>query len=111
MASREKKGKKAVSSFPRRHRDNSYSLYRLISSVGIIVILGLLVVIGTQYIRYYQTRQELAAYEIRIAEYEARQETMEAEIERLQNLDYIEILARNRLGLVKPGEVVFQLED
>jgi len=36
---------------------------------------------------------------------------LEEEIVRLQDLDYLETLARERLGLVKPGEVIFQLED
>jgi cell division protein FtsB len=46
-----------------------------------------------------------------LREHEARQAAIELEIERLKELDYIEILARERLGLVKPGEIIFQLED
>ena len=49
--------------------------------------------------------------DVRILNQKANQKALSEEIERLQELDYIEVLARERLGLVKPDEIIFQLED
>lgn len=100
-----------VSTFPRHHQGESYSTYRLVSIIGSFVILGLLVILGAQYIQYARAKQELDVFEARLIEYEARQAAIEREIERLNDLDYIEVLARERLGLVKPDDIIFQLED
>jgi cell division protein FtsB len=107
----QQKAKDAPWSFPRRRRGDGYSLYRLINTIGVFIIIGLLIVIGAQFLRYQKVQQELADFEKRVRDYELRQAAVEEEIERLQNLDYIEALARERLGLVKPGEIIFQLED
>lgn len=104
------RNEKIVSPFPRR-LGKDYSLYRLISAIGLFIICGLLLLIGAQYLQQYKARQELAEYELRMEQEKVRQVYIEAEIERLQNLDYLELLARERLGLVKPGEIIFQLED
>jgi cell division protein FtsB len=107
----QQKTKDSLWSFPRRRRGDGYSLYRLITMIGVFIIIGLLVIIGAQFIKYQKVQQELADFEKRVRDYELRQAAVEEEIERLQNLDYIEALARERLGLVKPGEIIFQLED
>lgn len=105
------KARETLWSFPRRRRGDGYSMYRLITTIGVFIIICLLIVIGAQFIRYQKVQQELADFEKRVRDYELRQAAVEEEIERLQNLDYIEALARERLGLVKPGEIIFQLED
>lgn len=107
----QQKAKNAPWSITRRHRGGGYSLYRLINTIGVFIIIGLLIVIGAQFLKYQKVQQELADFEKRVRDYELRQAAVEEEIERLQNLDYIEALARERLGLVKPGEIIFQLED
>lgn len=107
----QQKAKDALWSFPRRRRGDGYSLYRLISTISVFIIIGLLIMIGAQYLKYQKVQQELADFEKRVSDYELRQAAVEEEIERLHNLDYIEVLARERLGLVKPGEIIFQLED
>lgn len=112
MMTKEKKGStKAVTGFPRQHRGNRYTMYRLVSLVGVFVIVGLLALVGAQAIQYYKTEQELAGYEKRLQEQEQRQALYMEEIEWLKDYSYIEMLARERLGLVKPGELIFQLED
>jgi len=103
--------KNARNAFPGDRHGDRYSAYRLITLTGFFIIIGLLIIIGAQYLQYYRAEQELANLESRVAEQEARQENLQVEIERLQHMDYIEILARDRLGLVKPGEIIFQLED
>ncbi len=107
-----KAGKNDVrTTFPRGRPGDKYSIYRLLTLAGLFVIIGLLIVIGAQYLQYFRADQELANLENKVAEQEARQDRLQEEIERLQYVDYIEILARDRLGLVKPGEIIFQLED
>jgi cell division protein FtsB len=103
--------KDSRTSFSRGRHGERYSMYRLITLAGFLVIMGLLIVIGAQYLQHYRATQELANLENKVAEQEARQGSLQEEIERLQHLDYIEILARDRLGLVKPGEIIFQIED
>lgn len=111
MKNKYQQRKDVISSFPRRRRRDSYNVYRLVSAIGGLFICGLLVIIGAQYLQQIRTKQELADFETRILENEARQVSIEAELDRLQDPDYIEIMARERLGLVKPGEIIFQLED
>jgi cell division protein DivIC len=111
MGIKKAKKKEIHTSFPRSRQGERYSMYRLITVSGFLVIVGLLIIIGVQYLQYYRAEQELANLEKRVSEQETRQESLQEEIERLQSLDYIEILARDRLGLVKPGEIIFQLED
>ncbi len=111
MIRKGKKTKSSISKFPRQHRENKYNMYRLISSLGVFIIIGLLVMLGVQYFQQLKVMQELTDYESKVTKHEQRQLELELEIERLQKKDYIEVLARERLGLVKPGEVIFQLED
>ncbi len=86
-------------------------MYRFVGTVGVLVIIALCVMIGAQYLQQLRVKQELADYEARLEEYEQRKRDLELEIERLQEIGYIEMLARDRLGLVKSDEVIFQLED
>lgn len=103
--------KDTVSAIPRRYKKNNYGLYKLITAVGFLFLCCLLLIIAAQYFQQVRIREDLAEYEARIESSEARQEALEIEIERLQELGYLEALARERLGLVKPGEVIYQLED
>ena len=49
--------------------------------------------------------------EVLIEALEKRNQAAREEIEHLQDLSYIETLARKYFGLVKPGEITFQVED
>lgn len=99
-----------VAVLPRRKRGN-FSMYKLAVTGGFILIGLFLVVISFQSIQRYQLRQQLLQYQARIEEHVARNLSAGNEIERLHKLSYIELLARKYLGLVKPGETIFQFED
>jgi cell division protein DivIC len=101
----------SVSRFPVQHRENRYSFYRLLVIVLGFVIFGLLVIIGAQFLRQREAGQALEELEKKISEMREQQANLEEEILKLQDLDYIEVLARERLGLVRPDEVIFQFED
>ncbi len=105
------KKKKPVSTFPRQYRESKYNTYKFISIVGILIIIGLVVMLGVQYLQQIKIEEELSKYEDRVMEYEQRKAELEMEIKRLEETGYIETLARERLGLVKPDEIIFQLED
>lgn len=96
---------------PVRHRENRYSLYRLLVVVLSFVVFGLMVIIGAQYLKQREAGRALTDMEGKISEMLEQQAALEEEILRLQDLGYIEVLARERLGLVRPDEVIFQFED
>lgn len=110
MKGREKKGK--VTSFPRR-RPAGYGASRLAVLGGLLVLALLLTVTVVQAFQYSRLQKELAAAEQRVAEEEARNESAAEEVARLSDTQsgYIEELARRWLGLVRPGEIIIQLED
>jgi len=83
----------------------------MVTVAGAILFCFLLTVVIVQAFQHNRLRKELAAAELRVAEYESRNEKIAGEIARLHEPGYIEMLARKLLGLVRPGEIVFQLED
>ncbi len=106
-----KKQRKVDPGFPSHRRESNFNMYRLFCYVGVFLICCLLLVIGAQHLRQLQAEQELLEYKARIEKLDQRHRAAEKKIDRLHDLDYIEIQARNRLGLVKPDETIFQLED
>lgn len=54
-----------------------------------------------------QQQKELSALRSRLSELKKKNEQTEREIEQLQTDEYIELIARKELGLVKPGESAY----
>ena len=83
-------------------------------AVGILVLVILaFTVFGDRgllnLVRYQKERQELVAQAQKLRE---ENEALRAEIEHLKtDPSYIERLAREELGMVKPGELVIQFSD
>lgn len=70
-----------------------------------LVIAGILVVKAVgEYISLQNEKQQL---EIQVKEMKAKQAALEEEKERLKKPEVIEGIARDELGLVKPGEVPY----
>ncbi len=86
-------------------------------SVVLLVTVAAFLLLGMSfYIR--KLRQRAAGYESRAAELESqiaaeesRTEQLETEGKLRQTLKYIEQIAREKLGLVFPGDVILQPED
>ena len=78
---------------------------------GAILLCFFTLVIAVQAFQYNRLLKKLESAEFKLDEYESRNEKISEEIARLHEPGYIEILARKLLGLVRPGEIVFQLED
>ncbi len=96
--------------FPRR-KQRSYGVSRMIAAAGAILLSFFLLVVVVQAYQYKRLLKELESAELNLDEYESRNEKITEEIARLHEPGYIEVLARKLLGLVRPGEIVFQLED
>ncbi|HOL17541.1 MAG TPA: septum formation initiator family protein [Bacillota bacterium] len=86
-------------------------MYKVFLASSFIMVIMLLVLLGFQTVQRVKLKQQLLQYQDRIEEYENRNLATKYEIERLQEPGYIELLARKYLGLVKPGETIFQFED
>ena len=85
---------------------------RAVTVVLVAVFLFIAVKFTQQYMRIEDMRQEAKAYEAQYNEALAEQEELLKEKELLQDDDYIERLVREKLGLVKDGEIlVVETED
>jgi hypothetical protein len=72
--------------------------------------MGMLVALSAQYFRTYSLARQAERLEQRRHDLVAENQALREEIHRLQTDDrYIEQLAREQLGLLKPGEVELQI--
>ncbi len=69
------------------------------------------VLFSFQVARYIQLNNEAKALERQISALKAENASLEEEIERLSDPDYLEELARGRLGMVRRGEILFYIRD
>ncbi len=71
---------------------------------------GMLIAVSTQYARTYTLARQAARLEQKRQALEAANHSLRVDIQRLQTDDrYIEKLAREQLGLLRPGEVELQI--
>ncbi|HHX86905.1 MAG TPA: septum formation initiator family protein, partial [Firmicutes bacterium] len=90
---------------------SNFSSQKLVVTVGLILAAFMAVIIIVQAAQYFRLKQAVTSCQAQLEQYEARNERVKEEIERLYDTEYIELLARKYLGLVKPGETFFQLND
>ena len=80
-----------------------------------LVLAAILILIGVASAgvvrQYLGQRAEIDRLEREIRSIEADRARLEAEIDRLQDPAYLERLARECLGMVKPGEIRFVVPD
>ncbi|MGI5839239.1 MAG: septum formation initiator family protein [bacterium] len=72
-----------------------------------LILLYVGVLLGVQQYRLYQINQKIAAVKSEIAAAQQQKAELEVLAENLQTDEYIEMIARKRLGLVKPGEIQY----
>lgn len=63
----------------------------------------------TQFVRHLQINSELSTIKDQIAQVNEENAVFREEIELLHNLEYLEELARGRLGMARPGEMLFYI--
>ena len=75
-----------------------------------LVAVGILSYGGQSLARVWQMKQEVEALERELVTLRGETEALAGQIDRLRSdPDYVEQLARESLGMVKPGERVFKL--
>lgn len=72
----------------------------------IFVVVGVFIIFRTGY-EIYMIKQQQQQLELQIKDLKERNEALEQERQRLQDPKSIEEVAREELGLVKPGEVPY----
>ncbi len=81
-------------------------LRRVLTVIAVVAGAGMIVALSTAYARSYTLAQQAARVEQHRRDLLAQNARLREEIERLQTDDrYIEQLARQQLGLVRPGEI------
>ncbi|MEJ5927522.1 septum formation initiator family protein [Corynebacterium sp. H128] len=85
------------------------------SAIELIVLISVLIVflliIALPLRNYFQQRNEINEVTQAIVQKQARKDELLGELERYQNPAYLEEQARNRLGVIAPGEVAFRILD
>ncbi|MCM1567957.1 MAG: septum formation initiator family protein [Roseburia sp.] len=94
----------------RKRYQNKFSMFLVT-----IVVLMIVVVVA---VRGVELREKIASYDVKIAELEAQKESEERRAEEIeefgkytQTKKYAEEVAKDKLGLVYEGEILFQEED
>lgn len=81
----------------------------LVVCVGFIFYISYIVFI--QEIKSIELDKELAVKKLEIERLQESVERLEVELEQTKDLDYIEKLARERLKMVKPNELIYIIKD
>lgn len=84
---------------------------RATSVLLLIAVLYFSMLLGSQYWRSLQLRRSLESIHAEIETVKAQNETMAKEIERLHSPIYLEQKAREDLGMVRSGELLFYFSE
>ncbi|MDR7434445.1 MAG: cell division protein FtsL [Armatimonadota bacterium] len=100
-----------------RHRERGFqrsssSHRRWLLSIGILIV-ALFVAISfvETYLKVFQLKQEATKLAEERRELQRQNAQLREEIKLLQRPEYVEKLARERLGLVKPGEIALRIVE
>ncbi len=75
--------------------------------VLLVAVLAMLLAISYPLRQYVDARGDVARLEQRLSGLEEQNRTLHEQIERLHDPEYVERLARECLGMVRPGEIAF----
>lgn len=100
-----------VTYLPKAGRPVRRRKLRLSSCLLLGILIYLVALFVTQSARWVQLNATLRELEKEIGLIRSQNEEMLAEIERLQTPAYLEQIARQELGMVKPGEMLFFFSD
>lgn len=101
--------KKKVVSYPGRSR-RKLKRKAMAATVGLCVVVAGVLYLG-QVIASWEAKRELRALEHELQAAKEENERLQEEMVLLQDMEYIEIKAREKLGLVRPGEMIFYVVD
>jgi cell division protein FtsB len=86
------------------------TIYKLITLVGMVVLIFVSIALGKEIYRRYQINQEINVVKQEIEELERKNHEMQALVDYLNTDSFKEIQARQNLGLQKEGEVAVAVE-
>jgi cell division protein FtsL len=73
----------------------------------LLLTVNIVYTLTAQYITIRKSRAQEAQIKTQIEEAKEENERLKEELERMQSDEYMEKLAREKLGLIKPGEIPF----
>lgn len=85
-------------------------IFKLITFVGIIVLILVSIALGKEIYRRYQINQEIKTVKSEIETLQKKNQELQALVDYLNSDYYKEIQARQNLGLQKPGEQAVAIE-
>ncbi len=86
----------------RRRRPNRWLMLGLLA-LGVYVLISF----SVQQVKLYRVGRQIALVQQEIAQEQARQAELQQQVDALQTDEYVERVAREKLGLVKPGEIPY----
>ncbi len=95
----------------RRQRKRRLQQVRFVLGLIILFLLWAVTSLGRDYIRVRKFQGEYRNLETEIRALQMRNTELEKEILRMRSPDYVERVAREELGLIKPGEVLYILSE
>jgi len=90
----------------RTNKGNNRKTTPLPRIIALLVAVYVLFAFGNQFIKLNQMNEEVEKIKGQIESLEVKNRQIKSEIRKLQSNTYIERMAREKLGLVKPGETV-----
>lgn len=105
----ERPGGSAASEARARTGRGRFSAFQV--GILIVVLILVLVMIAVPVRNYFQQRAEIARLSASIDERTERRDTLLGEIEKYRSEAYIREQARQRLGVIEPGETPFRIID
>ncbi len=101
--------KNKVVSYPVRPR-KKLTRRALKLAIGLLIVVAAVLYTG-QMLTFWEASRELHSLEKKRQAIEAENELLREEMILLQDNEYVEIKAREKLGLVRPGEMIFYVVD
>lgn len=82
-------------------------IYLVVGGIIIVVLFS-----GSNFKTIFNLREEIDFYKQRLSKIEKENKKLEKELEWIENEeDYVKFIARERLGLVEPGEMKFYVVE
>jgi len=88
----------------RRNGVNRFSAGRLPVLITVVVIGYLLFSLSGQFLRLSRMESQVREMQRQVETLQAKNQSLQTELQNIQSNAYIEQVARQKLGLVKPGE-------
>lgn len=98
-----------VSAATSRNRQLKVGVVELIVLIAVLIIFLLTIALPLR--NYFEQRNEIKQVSASIAQKQQHKEELLSELDRYKNKAYLDEQARNRLGVIAPGEVAFRILD